>query len=123
MSPVTEPCPRNDGGICTIPDQTLFFRGSEISIRNREDVERDHPGLDLSLANALPVELRVSDRDLLEAASAGGDESDEDELAGTTMTLTPNRIRSELLRVFATSPATQGVIVQCSCGDRYIKDV
>jgi hypothetical protein len=43
----TRPCPRGDGGICSIPDRTLVATRGTLEVRSRAQVLTDFPDLDL----------------------------------------------------------------------------
>jgi hypothetical protein len=105
------PCPKQDHGICTIPDKTAVVKGGVMSIQSRAEIETALPDLDLETATLRPLRAAVDHENLIEAMDAVGTAVQQDQ-----------RFATDFLTSFDSEGGT-AVVVRCSCGDTYVVDV
>jgi hypothetical protein len=103
------PCPNNakDNGICTIPDETVVVTADEIAVRSREQVEAAFPDLELDVVDLTPVDVLAGPEELALALT--------EEAESATQ-----RVGRALMARIAASPASEGVLVHCTCGETFI---
>ena len=105
------PCPNNDQGRCTIPDPALVISEQGISLVRADVASRLLPVV------PQPDELRPLDLPMSYEHLVGEVQSS---LLGETVPPLPG---PALLRATALETAGHSVVVNCSCGHRYVADL
>jgi hypothetical protein len=103
------PCIHNDGGHCSIPQQTVLVTHGTVSIRSRQELEETFPAFDL-------------ERTTLTSVPFGGHSSIVEALTKKKSQQAAAEVESAVVAAAQGASITAGIVVRCSCGHELIAD-
>ena len=98
------PCPQKDGGLCTIPRPVVLGDGRAARVGVDQLAERLR---EIDLRNAVLIDAEISDAELVSELRRVEREAD---------------VAIPALRTALQSPG-DSIVVNCSCGHRYVVDL